>query len=651
MSIDLLRNLVQSGDDQVAEYSIWNAALDRLGALAPIIRDMAMPGGHANPRVREWAYKFLGFVPNRNDLLLLKSVLDLEIDPKVRQGIVFAVGRIGGAEALEYLVEVLSRDSDDDVRRWAARAMLGGRIPWRDAESNLIAVVEVGNSDAVIREVLSVLEKKNSTALLSKLPLVEERSRSQGFALVSLLLSVASDRMDLGAKDKLMKMLSGEEVSPPEIMAVAFAMAEDYGIASRIMAALPVLSVELDSYRQGLNLLFEAAAVSEKDLPLCRKILRDALDLLRSVRQKLSDADQGGLVAGQNLNPLFAFSQFYEEISLSYRDMIEGVENRLQGNFEGAVDRFERAAIIYRLHESDQALPSTERNLCSSVKLWLFFQVELTKVVREAEFSRPLLLKALSFLETATLRAKDALRLSLSGRLNGMMLEATEVIEAGSRSLIFDRTAKVNQVVLSIPVALDAPFSAPSAIKINILGAIGSLEGVRLSLELTIEDFLLQDIHESFEVDLVFYSAHGATARKIFSSTEVGEGVSGHTVFERSLMIEAEESGEPMVEITFQPLLRVAGLELVCGTPESVEIKQEFYDGDARNVAELRNSISDRFDLEELRTLCQDLDINYDDLRGEGRIAKVRELVGLLKRQNRLHELQARIRAKRGVYD
>lgn len=45
------------------------------------------------------------------------------------------------------------------------------------------------------------------------------------------------------------------------------------------------------------------------------------------------------------------------------------------------------------------------------------------------------------------------------------------------------------------------------------------------------------------------------------------------------------------------------------------------------------------FDLEELRTLCFDLSIAYDDLRGEGKDNKARELIMLMARQKRLPEL------------
>jgi hypothetical protein len=49
--------------------------------------------------------------------------------------------------------------------------------------------------------------------------------------------------------------------------------------------------------------------------------------------------------------------------------------------------------------------------------------------------------------------------------------------------------------------------------------------------------------------------------------------------------------------------------------------------------------ICDRFDDEELRTLCFILDVPYDDLPAQGRKAKARELIKRLERQDRLNEL------------
>lgn len=55
--------------------------------------------------------------------------------------------------------------------------------------------------------------------------------------------------------------------------------------------------------------------------------------------------------------------------------------------------------------------------------------------------------------------------------------------------------------------------------------------------------------------------------------------------------------------------------------------------------AKLRELIIACFDEEELRTLCFDLNVNYDDLRGEGRAGKARELVAYFERRRRISEL------------
>lgn len=56
-------------------------------------------------------------------------------------------------------------------------------------------------------------------------------------------------------------------------------------------------------------------------------------------------------------------------------------------------------------------------------------------------------------------------------------------------------------------------------------------------------------------------------------------------------------------------------------------------------LAEVRRLITDRLDIEDLRTLCFDLGVDYDRLRGEGKGGKARELVALMHRQQRLPEL------------
>jgi serine/threonine-protein kinase len=61
----------------------------------------------------------------------------------------------------------------------------------------------------------------------------------------------------------------------------------------------------------------------------------------------------------------------------------------------------------------------------------------------------------------------------------------------------------------------------------------------------------------------------------------------------------------------------------------------------------LRQMLAERFDLEELRTLCFDLGVRFDDLPAEGQQAKARELVAYLQRRERLSQLVGYIRQHR----
>ena len=57
--------------------------------------------------------------------------------------------------------------------------------------------------------------------------------------------------------------------------------------------------------------------------------------------------------------------------------------------------------------------------------------------------------------------------------------------------------------------------------------------------------------------------------------------------------------------------------------------------------ARLRQTLTEKFDREEIQDLCFDLDIDFDGLRGEGK--KTRELVAYCRRHGRLEKLADRI--------
>jgi hypothetical protein len=58
------------------------------------------------------------------------------------------------------------------------------------------------------------------------------------------------------------------------------------------------------------------------------------------------------------------------------------------------------------------------------------------------------------------------------------------------------------------------------------------------------------------------------------------------------------------------------------------------------SFTDLHQALIDHYDLEEFRTLCAQLGVPFDDLRGEGRQAKARELILWLERRGRLGDVQ-----------
>ena len=68
----------------------------------------------------------------------------------------------------------------------------------------------------------------------------------------------------------------------------------------------------------------------------------------------------------------------------------------------------------------------------------------------------------------------------------------------------------------------------------------------------------------------------------------------------------------------------------------------------SHDTTAIRQRLEEQFDLEELRTLSMDLGVDFDNLRGEGKAAKARELVLYMQRRGRLDALVAAVEAARG---
>jgi hypothetical protein len=64
---------------------------------------------------------------------------------------------------------------------------------------------------------------------------------------------------------------------------------------------------------------------------------------------------------------------------------------------------------------------------------------------------------------------------------------------------------------------------------------------------------------------------------------------------------------------------------------------------EALTPPELRRLMDDQYDLESLRVLCLDLDVRYENLRGEGISAKIVSLIEYCRRHNKYDQLLARV--------
>ena len=68
-----------------------------------------------------------------------------------------------------------------------------------------------------------------------------------------------------------------------------------------------------------------------------------------------------------------------------------------------------------------------------------------------------------------------------------------------------------------------------------------------------------------------------------------------------------------------------------------------------RRERQIQETLSAEFNLDELKQLCFDLDVEYENLRGATKSAKTREMVQFMGRHNRLDELESRLKGGRGV--
>lgn len=84
----------------------------------------------------------------------------------------------------------------------------------------------------------------------------------------------------------------------------------------------------------------------------------------------------------------------------------------------------------------------------------------------------------------------------------------------------------------------------------------------------------------------------------------------------------------------------IKALEEMLDVPEPDSTQMDEFLLDINDYRPLREQIGETFNEEELRTLCFDLGISYEDLGARGRVANIRELIDWAKRNGQLDRLQ-----------
>jgi hypothetical protein len=198
-------------------------------------------------------------------------------------------------------------------------------------------------------------------------------------------------------------------------------------------------------------------------------------------------------------------------------------------------------------------------------------------------------------------------------------VERAEVMRSGGKGLYFGPGTQLKNVEITGRVAGG-----------NIVDGQGmpdDMAKAKPGVGIHFEGAQVQDLklHGEFAGGHIYRQALAKQASESFGKSEQMQAIRERLAYYNERLNELKAQAE-RIEAS-----QVAGAEIVGATYKG-SLEQE-------RLTRLLDILATRFDLEELRTLCFEMQVNYDDLSGEGIKSKARELISYLKRHERILDL------------
>jgi HEAT repeat protein len=633
---DLLTNLITSGNQELAEFAIWNLALLRESSALPIVLKAIDPATWASARVREWAYKYLGFIAKPEFLPTLKLALDTETDAKAREGLAFAIGNIGTPAAIDLLTVMVAVEQSPAVRKWAVRAHSYLPLLPPSTVSAFSRLLEEDTDPEVIREIYSVFGRHKAVQPLLKLELTESHLNSEVFKdeVVLYLLGIVSQTRS-EKRWVLTRQLMSEPVHGHPIIDIAHSLAHEMGVGGKVVPTQTTGAV--DNYIRGRQSLTHALSLAlTGDISSALSALRYAGLLMdHCINEMKAEPRQKNHAA--SLPPPYTHAQFYSRLCLAHEDIVSAINARLSSHFRESRSFFSKARSFFRLHSFDTGVPGSERMLCVAMSLWLDAQITLNQI-EHGIVSNTKLNRAIQLLSAASARANDALRAAMASDLRSMRDDLVTLASTSLMDALFDSTSSLNKVVLGLPLIFSEPITADMLVQPVLTKSAVSADEIELTLNVTVNPVIVDQLPVDWQLVLRHISRIDLTEIDVLvlSSTQVSKS---QELYSSTVKIDSKALQGGGAQ-SLQPLLRSTFFEVPSGPP--IPLPPELISVQASvlpSPLQLRKQIAAKYNLDGVRTLCFHLNVEYDDLGGEGRSGKIRELIKYMDRANRYREL------------